>query len=114
MSAPHNPKSPATDAEMLPQEMPPAVMRWTAALLIALFLVIGIAVVAVRLPESVRCPFVLVPEKGADPIQAPLVAVVETVKVADGREVKEGEELFLLRSDEIRTWQTQLKESEED
>jgi len=114
MSAPHNPKSPATDAEMLPQEMPPAVMRWTAALLIALFLVIGVAVVAVRLPESVRCPFVLVPEKGADPIQAPLVAVVETVKVADGREVKEGEELFLLRSDEIRTWQTQLKESEED
>ncbi len=114
MNAPHKPSAPVQEAEMLPSEMPPQVMRWTATLLIGLFLVVGVAVVAVHLPESVRCPFVLVPEKGADPIQAPLVAVVETVKVVDGQEVREGEELFLLRSDEIRTWQTQLKESEED
>jgi multidrug efflux pump subunit AcrA (membrane-fusion protein) len=102
----------ASEAEMLPQQ--PRATRWIAWLLIALFLAALLAAVLVHIPETVRCPFVLVPEKGADPIQAPLLAVVFAVNTAEGQEVEEGAELFALRSDEIRAWRTQLQTSEED
>jgi len=42
------------------------------------------------------------------------MAVVQAVKVAEGQEVPAGAELFVLRSDEIWAWQTQLQTSEED
>src|SRR5258708_1429381 len=101
-------------AEMLPQEPPPQVMRWAAWLLIGMFLAVAAASVLVPIPDAVRCPFVLVPENGADPIQAPLVAVVQEVNVTEGQEVAQGAELFVLRSDEIRSWQTQLEISQDE
>jgi multidrug efflux pump subunit AcrA (membrane-fusion protein) len=99
---------------MLPQHPPPQVLLWLAWLLIALFLVVTIAAVTVHIPETVRCPFVLVPENGADPIQSPLVAVVQSVNVTEGQQIQAGTLLFQLRSDDIRTWQTQLETARED
>src|SRR6185369_10389226 len=64
-------------------------------------------------PETVRCPFVLVPEKGADPIQAPLLALVYSVRAVEGQEVEAGAELFSLRSDEIRSCQKRAAKLEE-
>jgi RTX toxin transport system membrane fusion protein len=43
-----------------------------------------------------------------------LLGLVQAVKVTEGQEVPAGTELFVLRSDEIRGWQTQLRTSEED
>ena len=83
-------------------------------MLIAIFIAVVLVSVLVHIPETVRCSFVLVPENGADPIQSPLMAVVQAVKVAEGEEVPAGAELFVLRSDEIWAWQTQLQTSEED
>src|ERR1051326_4774505 len=100
--------------EMLRPEPPPQIIRWTAWLLIGLFLALFLASVLVHIPETVRCSFVLVPENGADPIQSPLLALVQAVKVTVGQEVPAATELFVLRSDEIRAWQTQLRTSEED
>src|SRR5215472_8497334 len=100
--------------EMLRPDPPPQLIRWTAWLLIALFVVVFLASVLVHFPETVRCSFVLVPENGADPIQSPLLGLVQAVKVTEGQEVPAGAELFVLRSDEIRGWQTQLRTSEED
>ena len=100
------------EVEMLPEQ--PRAVRWIAWLLISLFLAAGLAAVLVHIPETVRCTFVLVPEKGADPIQCPLLATVHAAKVAEGQEVEEGAELFVLRSDEIRSWQTQIQTSQED
>lgn len=100
--------------ELLRPNPPPQIVSWTAWLLIGIFVVVFLVAVLVHIPETVRCPFVLVPENGADPIQAPLVAVVQAVNVAEGQEVPAGAELFVLRSDEIRSWQTQLRTSEED
>jgi multidrug resistance efflux pump len=57
---------------------------------------------------------VLVPVSGADPIQSPLVAVVDRIAVVEGQEVEAGAELFVLRSDEIRGWQTELQTLRED
>src|SRR5438045_7362589 len=99
---------------MLPQSPPPQVLRSMAWLLIGLFVAAALAAVLVHFPETVRCSFVLEPENGVDPVQSPLVAVVQGVKAVEGQEVQEGAELFVLRSDEIRAWQTQLQTFEQD
>jgi multidrug resistance efflux pump len=62
-----------------------------------------------KLPETVRCPFVLVPATGADPIQSPRQATITKVSVKEGDAVSKGAELFILRSDEIRGWDTQFR-----
>jgi len=97
---------------MLPEQ--PRAAHWIAWLLIALFCAAGLAAFLIHIPETVRCSFVLVPEKGADPVQAPLLATVQAVRVVEGQQAEEGTELFVLRSDEIRSWQTQLQTSQED
>jgi len=102
------------ESEMLPQEPPPWVIRSTAWLLMGAFLFALLIAIVMRLPESVRCPFVLVPATGADPIQAPHQAVISHVAVSEGQTVKSGEELFVLRSDEIRGWDTQFRTLTED
>src|SRR6266403_1673008 len=103
-----------SEGELLPQEPPPQVIRWTGWMLIVIFIAVVLVSALVHIPETVRCSFVLVPENGADPIQSPLLAVVQAVKVTEGQEVPQNAELFVLRSDEISGWQTQLQTSEED
>jgi len=99
---------------MLRPDLPPQLIRWIAWLLLAMFVVLFLASALVHIPETVRCSFVLVPANGADPIQSALLALVQAVKVTEGQEVPAGTELFVLRSDEIRAWQTQLQTAEED
>jgi len=95
-----------TESDMLPQDPPPFIVRWTAWLLLGFMLVALILSIIVKLPESVRCPFVLVPASGADSIQSPRQGVI-TKAVEEGSQVKKGAELFVLRSDEVRGWGTQ-------
>jgi len=102
------------ESEMLPQEPPPWIIRSAAWLLMGAFLFALFIAIVMRLPESVRCPFVLVPATGADPIQAPHQAVISHVAASEGQTVKSGEELFVLRSDEIRGWDTQFRTLTED
>ena len=99
---------------MLPQEPPPWIVRVTAWLLLAAFLWALLIAIVVRLPETVRCRFVLIPATGADPIQSPRQAVISHVAVNEGQPVKKGDELFVLRSDEIRGWDTQFRTLSED
>lgn len=102
------------ESDMLPQEPPPWIIRSAARMLIALFAIALLAAFLVRLPETVNCPFVLVPKDGADPIQSPRLAVVHRVGVKEGQTVTAGTELFVLRSDEIRGLDTQLRSTQED
>src|SRR6516162_11006691 len=102
------------ESEMLPQEPPPWIMRWTAWLLIAAFLFALLIATVMRLPETVNCRFVLIPATGADPIQAPRQAIISRVVVEEGQPVKGGDELFILRSDEIGGWDTQFRTLNED
>src|SRR6202022_2805905 len=103
-----------TEAEMLPQDPPPKIMRWTAWLLIALFLFGLLIAIVLRLPETVHCQFVLVPATGADPIQSPHQAIIHRVAVSEGQTVKAGADLFVLRSDEIRGWDANYRTMGED
>jgi multidrug resistance efflux pump len=113
---PHTPQrgSLDLDSEMLPQEPPPWIIRATAWLLLAGFLWALLIAIVVRLPETVRCRFVLIPATGADPIQSPHQATISRVAVNEGQPVKAGDELFVLRSDEIRGWDTQFRTLSED
>ena len=103
-----------SESEMLPQDPPGQIIRGIAWLLIAIFFTGMIAAITVHLPETVSAPFILIPQNGADPIQSSRLAVVSSVKVAEGETVKSGQELFVLRSDEIRGLSTQLNGLAED
>jgi multidrug efflux pump subunit AcrA (membrane-fusion protein) len=102
------------ESEMLPQEPPPWIVRSTAWLLIGAFLFALFIAIVMRLPETVHCQFVLIPATGADPIQSPRQAIISRVAVEEGQPVKAGEDLFVLRSDEIRGWDTQFRTLTED
>lgn len=99
---------------MMPQDPPPRVIRFIAQWLIALFVVGLLFAIFVRLPETVHAPFLLVPAQGMDPIQSPRGATVSRVSVTQGQTVMAGAELFVLRSDEIRGWDTQFRTLSED
>jgi hemolysin D len=103
-----------TESEMLPQEPPPWVVRATAWILVGAFLFALFIAIVMRLPESVHCRFLLIPATGADPIQSPRQAIISRVAVEEGQPVKAGEDLFVLRSDEIRGWDTQFRTLTED
>jgi len=102
------------ESQMLPQEPPPWIIRSTAWILLGAFLLALLIAIVMRLPETVRCPFVLVPDTGADPVQSPVRAVISHVGVDEGQPVKAGEELFVLRSDEIRGLDTEFRTLTED
>ena len=102
------------ESEMLPQEPPLWIIRSTAWLLLAAFLFALLIAIVMRLPETVHCQFVLIPATGADPIQSPRQAIISRVAVEEGQPVKLGEALFVLRSDEIRGWDTQFRTLTED
>src|SRR6266446_4490762 len=101
-------------SEMLPQDPPAWIIRSAAWVLLGAFLFGLLIAIVMRLPETVRCPFVLVPATGADPIQAQHQGTISRVSVGEGQVVKKGAELFVLRSDEIRSWDTQLRTLTED
>lgn len=103
-----------TESEMLSQDPPAWIVRSTAWLMIAFFVIALLAAILVHLPETVTCPFVLVPKDGADPIQSPHLAVLSHVAIHEGETVKAGAELFVLRSDEIRGMDTQARTLKED
>ncbi len=102
------------ESEMLPQEPPAWIVRSTAWILLGGFLLALLIAIVMRLPETVRCPFVLVPDTGADPVQSPVRAIISHVGVDEGQPVKAGEELFVLRSDEIRGLDTEFRMLTED
>src|SRR5436309_9264249 len=105
----YSPSSFETESEMLPQDPPPKVIRLMGWWLIWLFIIALLAAIFVHLPETEHAPFVLVPRDGADPIQSPRLSTVNRVSVTEGQTVPAGGELFVLRSDEIRAFDTQRR-----
>ncbi len=103
-----------TESEMLPQDPPPWIVRFSSRLLLAMFFTGLLAAIFVHLPETVSCPFVLVPNEGADPIQSPRMGAVSRVAVKEGQTVAQGDELFVVRSDEIRGLDTESRTLAED
>ena len=102
------------ESDMLPQDPPSWIIRWTAWMLLGFVGFAFILSIVMRFPETVRCPFVLVPATGADPVQSPRQAVIASVPVTEGQKVQKGDPLFVLQSDEIRGWDTQNRTLSQD
>lgn len=103
-----------SDRGLFPSRLPSAVAVWTGTFIVALFGVAIAASVLVSFPETIRCPFVLVPEGGADPVRAPREGSVTQVLVSETQDVKKGQDLFVVRSQEIRNWTSDLRTLEQD
>ena len=99
---------------MMPQEPAPWIIRGAAWVLLSAFAFGLLLAIVMRLPETVQCPFILVPSSGSDPIQAAHAGVISRVSVTEGQTLKKGDELFVLRSDEIHTLDTELRTLSED
>jgi len=95
------------DAPVLPQDPPSWLVRLIGWLLSAVALLAGLAAVFVQIPETVSTPFVLVSPSGNETLVAPIAGLLVQTGVEEGTEVAQGAVLFVLRSDEIRHWQTQ-------
>lgn len=89
------------DPPFLENEPPHWVARGLSTLLIALFSVLALAAVVVTIPETVTGTFVMVPERGADPVRTPREGTVAAVLVAEGQTVTKGATLFVIRSQAV-------------
>ena len=73
--------------------------RALAWVLLALFAAGALALVLVQVPETVAAPFVLVPERGADPVRTLHDGIVTGVRVTDAQTVEPGAVLFTISSE---------------
>lgn len=95
---------------LLPTEPPARVARWTGMLLLAISIAaIGFSV-WMPLPEVAVAPFVLVPARDADDLQAPMSGKLSRVLVAEGQQVDAGALMFELENDELRRKRSQLRQ----
>jgi multidrug efflux pump subunit AcrA (membrane-fusion protein) len=102
------------ESGLLPDDPPHWITFAIAWLVICIFFTALAIAFLVPLPDIVPCPYVLVIEGGADPIQSPFAAIVRKVEVSEGQRVAAGDELFVLSSEEVRGWDTDLRTSQED
>ena len=103
-----------SESPILPQDAPSWIIRVIGWLLCTIAIAAVLTAVLVKIPETVRCSFVLVSATGAETLLAPIQAVLVDVKVAEGAEVATGSTLFILRSDDIRNWETQQRTGREE
>lgn len=102
------------ESGLLPKDPPVRAACWTGWLLLALSAAAVVFAVTFTLPEIVVAPFVLVPAEGAEPLQATVAGELAVVSVRAGQAVKAGEELFRIRSDDIRNSHARLRSLAED
>ena len=83
----------------LADEPPPWVARGLATSAMVVAAVAAIAAVVIKVPETVTGRFVLLPERGADPVRAPREGTVTRVFVAEATPVRMLDTLFTVSSD---------------
>jgi multidrug efflux pump subunit AcrA (membrane-fusion protein) len=91
------------DSAFLPRDLPPRVWRNLAWLMVAIVGAAVLGAIVVKLPETVESRFVLLPADGADPLKAPVSGTIDRINVSDGSEVRQGDLLLTIRSEEFST-----------
>jgi len=89
------------DPPFLDNSPPHWAARGLSTLMIALFAVVVLVAILVTVPETVTGTFVLVPERGADPVRTPREGTVAEVRVSEGQTVARGATLFVIRSQAV-------------
>ena len=109
-----------TDQQFLDSDPPHWAARGMAWFILALVITASIAVAVVHVPETVSAGFILLPQRGADPVRALREGVVRDVRVVEGQTVLERDVLFVIQSGpagdrnaDLRTLQAQVRGAEE-
>ncbi len=93
------------DVERDPPYLDDSPPHWAAralsTLIIALFVVSALVAIVVTVPETVTGAFVVVPERGGDPVRTPREGTVAEVAVAEGQAVAKNATLFVIRSQSV-------------
>jgi membrane fusion protein len=89
------------DPPFLETSPPHWVARGLSTIFIALFVVALAAAAIVPVPETVAGPFVLVPERGADPVRSAREGTIADVRVVEGQSVAKGATMFIIRSQSV-------------
>jgi len=88
-------------APYLDADPPPWAARSLATILLLLFVIAGVAVAVVSVPETVSATFVLAPVRGTDPVRTLHDGIVAAVNVEDAQAVEKGAALFLVASEPV-------------
>lgn len=97
------------ESELLPRELPSLAARLISMLIITLVASATVIAIVVPFPEQVDSTFVLVPKDGADPLKAPIRGTIEKVEISDGKEVKAGDVLFVIGSEDLAVLAARVK-----
>ena len=93
MPSPAPPPSP-----FLTSDPPHWAARGLSYVLLLLFATAVTVAIILRVPETVATPFVLQPERGADPVKASRSGIVAAVHATEGLSIEKGAPLFVIRS----------------
>ncbi|MFO0722420.1 MAG: HlyD family efflux transporter periplasmic adaptor subunit [Myxococcota bacterium] len=102
------------ESEILPRDLPPKVLRFVSVVLVVFAAAVALVAFLVPLPDVVKTKFTLVPRDGADPVKAPMPGTIEKVQVSDGSEVKKGDVLFVIRSEDLGVLSERVKRMEKE
>ncbi len=90
--------------------------RGLSYLLMLIFTALVMGAVMIKVPETISAPFVLAPRLGTDPVRALRRGIIEEVNLLEGQAVKQGDQLFVIRSEktgemaaDLRTLETELR-----
>jgi membrane fusion protein len=100
--------------DLFARKLPMAATSALAILLIVLFAAVLAVAILLPIPETIRCAFVLVPEGGADPVRAPREGVLTEILVVETQGVRKGQDLFVIRNEQIRSWTAELRGLEQE
>ncbi len=100
------------DPPFLDNAPPHWVARGLSTLLIVMFAVLLLAAAVITVPETVVGSFVLVPERGADPVRTPREGTVAEVRVNEGQMVVSGATLFVIRSQSVGDRMADMRDME--
>lgn len=94
--------------------------RGLSYLLILIFMALVMGAVMIKVPETISAPFVLAPRLGTDPVRALRRGIIQQVDLLEGQSVNQGDQLFVIRSEEtgersadLRTLETELRGANE-
>ncbi len=109
-----------TAPPFLTSDPPHLAARGLTYLLILLFSALVAAAILVKVPETISAPFVLAPRLGTDPVRALRRGIIQQVDLTEGQTVKQGDRLFVIRSEQtgiqsadLRSLEMQLRSSNE-
>ncbi len=94
--------------------------RGLSYLLVLIFSTLVAAAILIQIPETISAPFVLAQRLGTDPVRALRRGIIQQVDLVEGQTVKQGDTLFVIRSEQtgdqsadLRTLENQMRSANE-